>query len=92
MPPLVSEGGGLVSESVGNADLLPDHFDSKQSWEAVELPLTCHPSTSLTTFAFRSREAMRFLLDLDPYDGTDPLHMFSIFLKRTVHVIATILE
>ena len=39
-PPLVSEGGGLVCESVGKADLLPDHFDSKESREAVDLPLT----------------------------------------------------
>ena len=46
--PLVSEGGGLVCESVGKADLLSDHFDSKQSREAVDLPLTCHPSHSLT--------------------------------------------
>ena len=28
LPPLVSEGGGLVCESVGKADLLADHFDS----------------------------------------------------------------
>ena len=53
LPPLVSEGGGLVCESVGKAGLLGDHFDSKQSSEAVDLPLTCHPSPSLTTFAFR---------------------------------------
>ena len=33
LPPLVSEGGGLVCESFGKADLLPDHFDSKQSRE-----------------------------------------------------------
>ena len=46
MPPLVSEGGGLVCESVGKADLLSDHFDSKQSREAVDLLLTCHPSPS----------------------------------------------
>ena len=59
--PLVNESGGLVSESVGKADLLPDHFDSKQSREAVDLPLTCHPSPSLTTFAFRSREVRRLL-------------------------------
>ena len=52
LPLLVSEGGGLVCESVGKADLLWDHFDSKQSREAVDLPLTCHPSPSLTTFAF----------------------------------------
>ena len=44
MLPLVSEGGGLVCESVGKADLLPDHFDSKQSRGAVDLPLTSHPS------------------------------------------------
>ena len=29
LPPLVSEGGGLVCESVGKADLLSYHFDSK---------------------------------------------------------------
>ena len=47
MVPLVSEGGGLVCESVSKADLLSDNFDSKQSREAVDLPLTCHPSPSL---------------------------------------------
>ena len=48
MPPLLSEGGGLVCESVGKADLLSVHFDGKQSREAVDLSLTCHPSPSLT--------------------------------------------
>ena len=61
LPPLVSEGDGLVCESVGKADLLLDHFDSKQSREAVDLPLTCHPSPSPTTFAFRSSEVRRLL-------------------------------
>ena len=56
MPPLVSDGGGLVCESVGKADLQSDHFDSKQSREAVDLLLTCHPSPSFTTFAFRLSE------------------------------------
>ena len=83
LPPLVSEGGGLVCESVGNVDLLADHFDSKQSREAVDLPLTCHPSPSLTTFAFRSSEVRHLLLDLDPYGDTDLLGMFPLFLKRT---------
>ena len=36
---VVREGGGLVCESIGKADLLSDHFDSKQSREDVELPL-----------------------------------------------------
>ena len=60
LPPLVSEGGGLVCESIGKADMLSDHFDSKQSREAVDLTLTYHPSHSLTTFAFRSREVRHF--------------------------------
>ena len=81
LPPLVTDGGGLVCESVGKADLLSDHFDSKQSREAVDLPLTCHPSPSLTTLACRSSEVRRLLLDLDPYGGTDPLGMIPPFLN-----------
>ena len=69
-----------MCESVGKADLLSDHFDSKQSREAVDL--------QLTTFAFRSSEVRRLLLDLDPYGGTDPLDMFPLFLKRTADVMA----
>ena len=53
LPPRVGEGGGLVCESVGKADLLSDHFDSKHYREDVNLSLTCHPSPSFTTFAFR---------------------------------------
>ena len=81
-----------MCESVGKADLLSDHFDSKQFRDAVDLPLTCHPSPSLTSFAFRSREVRRLLLDLDPcldpYGGTDPLGMFTLFLKRTADAMA----
>ena len=88
MPPLVNEGGGLVCESFGKADLLSDHFDSKQSREAVDLPLTCYPSPSLTTFSFRLIEVRCLLLDLNPYGGTDPLGMFPHFLKRTADVMA----
>ena len=56
MPQLVSEGGGLVWESVGKADQASDRFDSKQSKVAVDLPLTSHPSPRLTSFALRSSE------------------------------------
>ena len=73
---------------VGKADLLSDHFDSKQSRESVDLQLTWHPSPSLVTFAFRSSEVRLLLLDLDPCDGTDPLRMFVLFLKRTADVLA----
>ena len=61
LPLLVSEGDGLVCESVVKADLLPDHFDSNQSREAVDLPLNCHQSPSLTTFAFRSSKVRSFV-------------------------------
>ena len=67
LPPLVSDGGGILCESVGKADLLSDPFDSKQSREAVDLPLTCRPSPSLTTFSFRLSEVRRLLLNLDLY-------------------------
>ena len=69
-----------MCESAGKADLLSDQFDSKQSREAVDLPLTCHPSPSLTTFAFRSSEVRRLSLDLDPCGGTNPLGRFPLFL------------
>ena len=88
LPPLVGGGGGLVCESVGKADLLSDHFDSKQSRKSVDLPLTRHPSPIIVTCAFRSSEVGRLLLDLDPCGGTDPLGMFPLFLKRTDDVPA----
>ena len=52
---------------------------------------TAHPSPSLTTFAFRSSEVRRLLLDLDLYGGTDPLGMFPPFFKRTADVMAPVL-
>ena len=79
LPLLVSEGGRLVCESVGKAVLLSDQFDGKQSREAVDLPLTCHPSPSFTTLAFRSCEVRHLLLDFNPYDGIDPFGYFSSF-------------
>ena len=63
LPPLVDGGGGLACESVVKADLLSDHFDCKQSSEAVDLALAGHPSLSLFTFAIRLSEVRRLLLD-----------------------------
>ena len=88
LPQIVSEDGGLVCELVGKADLLSDHFDSKQSRESVELPPTCYPSPGFTSFAFWSSEVRRLLLGLDPYGGSVPLDMFPLFLKRTADVLA----
>ena len=77
-----------MCESVGKVDLLSDHFDGKQSRVSVDLPLTCHPSASLTSFPFRSSEVRHLMLDFDPYGGFDPLGMFPLFLKRTTDVRA----
>ena len=55
---------------------------------SVDLPLTCHLSPRLTSFAFRSIEVRRLLLDLDPCGGSDPFCTFPLFLKRTDDVLA----
>ena len=53
-------GGRLVCESVGKADRLSDHVDGNQCREeSVDLPLTCHPSPRLSTFALRSSDLKR---------------------------------
>ena len=58
----------------------------------TDLPLTCLPSPSLTSFAFRSTEVRCLLLDLDSYGGSDPLGMFPLFLKRTADVLADVVR
>ena len=65
LPPLIGVGASLVCESVVKADMLSAHFDRKQSRDQVDLPSTCHPSPSLTTFNFSSWEVKRLRLDLD---------------------------
>ena len=62
---------------------------SKRSRESVDLPLTSHPSPSLTTFAFRSSEVRRLLFDLDTRGGTDQSGMFYLFLKRINDIMAS---
>ena len=89
LPPLVGRGGGLVYKSVDKADPVSHYFDSKQSRESVDLPLTCHPSPSLITFAFRSSEVMRLLFDLDYYGGTDPLPL-SLMITADVLVLFSV--
>ena len=92
LPPLIGGSGGLGCESVGKAELLASHFDDEQSGDPGDLPSTCHPSPSLTTFAFTSREVRLLLLYLDSYGGTDPLgmHVSSFFMKATADVLANL--
>ena len=73
----------------GKAEMLSAHFNGKPSRDPIDLPSTSHPSSSLTSFAFRSREVRLLMLDQDSNGGTDPLRMFPLFLKRTADVLAS---
>ena len=59
--------------------MLSAHFDGNQ-WDPVDLSSTCHPSPSLPTFAYRSREVNRLLFDLNSYGGTESSGIFLLFL------------
>lgn len=59
LPPLIGDGGSLVSDPVAKANLLVQHFDSKQLRDPIVLPSGCHPHPVLTSFAFRSSEVLR---------------------------------
>ena len=61
IPPLVGNGGALVSDSTSKADLFLRHFDEKQSREDVTIPQTCFPKARLTGLAFRSTELRKTL-------------------------------
>ena len=90
LPHLIGAGGFLVCEPVGKADMLSAHFYGKQSRDPVDLSSTCHPSSSLTAFVFRSRKVKRLLPDLDSYGGTDPLDMFPLFLMKTAEILSRV--
>ena len=77
LPPLVGWGGGLVCE------LVPRPICCQIIWtrESVDLPLTCHPSLSLITLAFKSSVIRCLLLDMDPYVGNDSLGVSFVFLS-----------
>lgn len=88
LPSLISVRGGLMCDPAGKAD----YFDSKQPRDAVCLPPTLHHKPRLTSFAFRSKEMKKLLLDKDSYGGSDPLCMFSLFLflMKTANVLSRI--
>ena len=79
--PLVSGGGGLVCESVGKADLLSDHFDSKQYREAVDLLFTFR-------LCLQVERGQASLVRLRPLWRHWPIGYVSSFLKRTALDIA----
>ena len=72
----------------GEEGELSTWFDSKQSRDIVELPQTCHHRPAFCGIAFRTREAERHLLDLDPNGGVDPSGFFPMFFRETASVLA----
>ena len=78
LPPLVSEGGGLVCESVGKADLFSDNFDSISPGRLLIcrslvirlLVLSPLPSG-------REKSGVSCMLALDPHSGPDSLGVSS---------------
>ena len=53
----------------------------------VTIVLVCH-SHELTTFAFRSGEVKKLLLELDPYVGTGPDGIFPLFFVKAANYLA----
>ena len=45
IPPLRGVGDALMTDPALKAELLSEHFDSKQSHDSVALPLSCHPES-----------------------------------------------
>ena len=88
IPPLQSHGGTLISDPAGKAELLSSWFDSKQSRESVPLPSTCYRQPLFSGFAFRSREVLTLLLNLDSHGGADPSGIFPLFFKESAQVLA----
>ena len=82
LPQLVCGAGGLVCESICQADLPSNHFEIKQSRESVDRPLNCHPSPRRTTFAFISSEVRHLLLDYHHYEALAYCAFFLIFLRE----------
>ena len=71
-PPVVGGSSELVCGSVNLADLLSDHFDSKQARESVDLLLNYHPypclflTSILNPFHFAFRSSEESLIRLGP--------------------------
>ena len=88
LPPLISGDGTVVNSPKDKCELLSSAFKAKQSDQVLDLPPTCFPQPSITSFAFRSSKVLSLLSDLDSQGGTDPNDIFPLFLKETRHVLA----
>ena len=88
MPPLITSNGTVTNSPQERCELLSDVFRSKQSDQILDLPPTCFPEVSFSSFAFRSKAVFNILSDLDSYGGVDPNGVFPLFLKKSANFLA----
>ena len=51
--------------------------------------MSCFPRSVCNSLAFRTSVLHRLLLDLDSYDGVDPLGVFPLFFKMIADIVAS---
>ena len=86
VPPILRPDGSLAHCPKGKAALFADVFDSKHSNDSLTMPQSCFPEAELT-FAFRSGEVKKLLLELDPYGGAGPDGIFPRFFIKTANYL-----
>ena len=87
-PPIIDEGGSLVCDPKAKACALSRFFDGKQCRDDITIPLSCHPEPKLNSFAFRSKDVLKILSELDEHGGTDPIGIFPKFFKEARNELA----
>ena len=87
VPPMLRPDGSLAHCPKEMAALFADVFD-KQSNDNLTKPQSCFPEAELTTFAFRSGEVKKLLLEPDPYGGAGTDGIFPLFFIKTANYLA----
>ena len=85
--PLLRPNGSFAHCPKEKAALFADVFDGKQSSDSLTMPQSCFPEAELT-FAFRSGEVRKLLLELYPYGGSGPNGLFPLFFVKTANYLA----
>ena len=88
MPPILRPDGSLAHCPKEKTALFAGVFDSKQSNDSLTMPQSCFPEAELTTFAFRSGEVKKLLLELVPYGSAGPDGIFPVFFIKTANYLA----
>ena len=88
IPPLLKEDGDITTDPAEKATLLQKVFNSKQNSSIFTRPTSCFPKPNLTKLAFRSRDVLKILNDLDPWGGMDPHGFIPLIFKKLSDILA----